>query len=264
MTSELVPLDVAELGGACGVVIVGEGRSCPEALSALASSGAHVLWGHVESGERRETCHAYFVFSDCQLESLEDRLRRMEGVTSVRVEKAGAGGAGSLGIFPIMAGGVRAVILREDIAAGLMEGIVGKLGDSTWFVLLYHIGREYGRAAYKRHVLMSGSTVSAEKLLRLAEAMFRVLGYGILEQEVDVDSGIAIARIKESFECRILGAMGRRGRTSQFFRGTLSGWFSEFFGGDVKCEETACINEGAPYCEFECRMPGGEESRKRI
>lgn len=149
-------------------------------------------------------------------------------------------------MFPPMLFGERVVILRRPGYEALVRGLRDKIGTG-YEAILYHIGVELGRNYFDSHVRLVGRDL--DKLTRICETLFRLVGYGILRyEEVDAAEKGGVARVWDSFECELYRGLGRP--ASHFVRGMIAGWLGKLFQADVKAVEVKCLATGDPYCEF--------------
>ncbi|MEM2246299.1 MAG: hypothetical protein QXD46_06875 [Thermofilum sp.] len=150
--------------------------------------------------------------------------------------------------FPTLFGGGRAIVMRNITYEGLIKSGWERFG-SAYAVLLYSAGFEAGRNAFKAHKELAQLP---EVLERVAEALFQMFGYGILELvRVDDAAREAVARVHHSFECELFRGAGEpRG---SFVRGMLAGWLAERWGvtfEEMVAREEKCVAKGDEYCEY--------------
>ncbi|MCD6369331.1 MAG: hypothetical protein J7L38_06010 [Thermoproteales archaeon] len=151
--------------------------------------------------------------------------------------------------FPLTLMGERIVITRKVIYKDLFKKGWEKIG-SSYGALLYLIGFEIGRDAFRNHYRITGDRKMA---FELNKKLFQLVGYGILEDvEINDHRRRAIVRIHGSFECELFkGSGGNRG---SLLKGIVAGWFAEYWGGvdfnEIIAIETNCIARGDPYCEY--------------
>lgn len=154
--------------------------------------------------------------------------------------------------FPLTLMGQRAVILRQPLYEGFIKGVWKQFG-SAGAILLYLAGFEAGRLAYRDHARL---TEDPSAQLALAQALFQMLGYGVLELvKVDDERREAVARVHDSFECELFRGAGEvRGG---FVRGLIAGWLAGRWGvseeREILAREVKCIAKGDPYCEYHVR-----------
>lgn len=150
--------------------------------------------------------------------------------------------------FPLLLGGKRAVIMRDLFYEGLFKSGWERFGVA-YSVLLYSAGFDAGRSAFRHHRELSQSP---ELIVKIAEALFQMLGYGVLEiLKIDDASREAVARVYSSFECELFKGSGEA--RGSFVRGMLAGWFAERWGvpyEEVVAREYKCIARGDEYCEY--------------
>ncbi len=191
------------------------------------------------------------------LEHVSRELSKVEFVESVRVIPPVVEGVVVDALsFPLTLMGQRVVIYRRAVYEGFIKSGWSRFG-SAYGVLLYLAGFEAGRLAYRDHAQLVRDPLAQ---VRLAEALFQMLGYGILRVvRLDDERREAVARVYESFECELFKGAGEiRG---SFVRGLIAGWLAERWGvkeEDILAREVKCIARGDPYCEYNIRVEGGK------
>lgn len=182
-------------------------------------------------------------------EGLAERLKRIDYVREVKLSPPIAEGVALDTIsFPLTFLGVRAVVLHEPVYRGLIAGGWKQFG-TPYAILLYTLGYEAGRLAYADHT----KVVSKPEVVRFAEAVFQLLGFGRAEfVRLDERAREALIRVYDSFECRLFPGAGEiRGN---LVRGLLAGWLAGYWGvgedEEVFAKEIKCIAKDDPYCEY--------------
>jgi len=181
-------------------------------------------------------------------------LKSNEFVEDVEMNEPLTNGVAMDGVsFPLLVGGERAIIMRNNLYASIIRGMWEKLGTG-YGILLYHMGFEAGRNIYRSHREIARDR---EALIRWLQEMFRLMGYGLLEV-VELDEGRkeAVMRVYNSFECELFRGAGEI--RSNLVRGILAGWVAEHLGRRsldyVRAIELKCIAKGDPYCEYLIRV----------
>jgi len=151
--------------------------------------------------------------------------------------------------FPLVIAGNRAIVLRKPLYEGFIRRLRRELG-SGYEAILYYMGVEMGREAFRDHVKIAGRDFS--KLVRVTEEFFRLVGFGIIKV-ISIELGNrCVVRVFDSFECELFTDLNEC--SSHLIRGILAGWFAEASGVDdisrVKAIEISCIAKGDPYCEI--------------
>ena len=177
-------------------------------------------------------------------------LERAPFVQAVWCEKPIADGiAVDEYFYPLILLGERAIIMRETIYKGFITGGWKSIG-SPYAVLLYFSGFYAGHEAYHTQKKL---VKNDKELLRLAEALFRMLGYGRLKfLYLNDDKKEARVQVYESFECGVFKeAKDVRGG---LVRGLIAGWLAARWNIDnpdqILAKEVKCIAKGDPYCEY--------------
>jgi len=125
-------------------------------------------------------------------------------------------------LFPLTLLGNRAIVLRKVIYESLLTYLDKMLG-SGYKALLYHVGVNVGRDAFKDHEKIVGRDPKA--LTTLLEILFRNTGYGVLKiLELNEEKKRVRVRVYNCFECEIFKKSGEP--SSSFIRGFISGWFT--------------------------------------
>lgn len=149
--------------------------------------------------------------------------------------------------FPPMIMNERAILMRRPLFEAFVKQGYSQFG-SIYSVMLYHIGFQIGSETFREHI----TVVKGDKrqALKLAEAMFKHAGFGVLETDLSVENGLGRIRVHESLECVLF--KGSNKPSSHFIRGIIAGWVTALAGKGEKreVEEVKCIAAGDPYCEF--------------
>ncbi len=149
-------------------------------------------------------------------------------------------------MFPPVLHGERVFILREPGLRVYIKKLREELG-SGYEAILYRIGYSMGREYYDSHLKIVGDNL--EDLKSFSEAMFRIVGLGILEyKRIDIKKKYAEVIIRKNLECSFFKKSDKP--MGHFTRGLLSGWFSKLFNVDISSKEILCISMGDPYCKF--------------
>ncbi len=149
--------------------------------------------------------------------------------------------------FPLMIGEERGIIFLQREYEVFAKRIREELG-SGFSAILYLLGHDIGVNVFQKgHRRLVGW--DAEKLVKVSEALFQHLGFGIMKTiKLDMDRREAIIRIYGCFECELYKRSKKP--SSHLVRGMIAGWFSQFFKSEVSVIESKCIAKGDPYCEF--------------
>ncbi len=225
----------------------------------MAKAGANVIWMHMELLDEG----TYYALITADISSatigpggVAKMLEEEEDVeTAVVSPSLFENAAMPCWWFPVMVGDERAIVVRETVVEKMGENMERMFGSPAWAALLYHSGHEFGRASYKDLMRrLAPNMARSNAIMEMAELLGSRLGFGLIKVVyMDLDVKRFIVRVKRMFECEVARKRGIKGKTSQFFRGVVSGWLSEYAGEDISCEEVMCINVGDPHCEFDCR-----------
>lgn len=148
--------------------------------------------------------------------------------------------------FPLVVGNYRAIIFRKPLYEALIKEWQKAHGDLA-SIFLYHIGLMVGAHAFEDHVRTIGER-DVNKLISLAEALFRNVGFGIMKLYVNTTLKEAKVIVRNSFECELF--KGSDKPRSNFIRGFIAGWCSKLLEKEVNAKEISCIAKGDEYCEF--------------
>ncbi len=186
--------------------------------------------------------------SKSSIDELASTISRMSSVKSVEVVKPGPPGfIVDENHYPLVVVDERALIFRKEMMDVMLLGIRQKWG-ATGQVFLYYLGYEGGVGAAKFYKRVSDLPPSEAVKAALKVAAAHGLGRFELVT-LDLEKPYIVVRAYELFEC--IPVKGKRDEPfSEFYRGLLSGTFSELLGIKLRAEETACIAKGDPYCEF--------------
>jgi len=149
--------------------------------------------------------------------------------------------------FPLTFSGDRAIILRNILFESMLREGWERLGGSFGALLycaFFKAGQELYSRFYSKYKGEGGDPI------RLAEELFRLFGYGILEF-VKLTDKEAVVRVYDSFECNAFKGAGEpRGA---IVRGLLAGWAAAYWGAsrdEITVKEEKCIAKGDPYCQY--------------
>jgi predicted hydrocarbon binding protein len=239
-----------------------EGISWPGELatmtSIIAEKGLNITYWNTSTvrmgGKGVDVFFVDFTESAVKPEDLAEELRELDFVTDVKVIRPILEGVICDYIsFPVMLGPHRAIIISEPSLRGLFIDFRRHLGTGG-DAMLYHLGREVGM---KRalHISLEADEIGArsmEEKFTIGVRIIMALGYWVLEiLELREDPPYLRLRIRNCIECEL--GMGADRPFSQFVRGILDGFASRIFGRGMFAEETRCIAQGDPYCEFEIK-----------
>jgi len=148
--------------------------------------------------------------------SLPDAVRIVEeipGVEEVDVEESRLGNViVPCQVFPLSAGGGRAVVIRGSVVKGMVERLEEMLGEASLSALLYYSGYDYGLSAYEdqKKFLPSGDVSLA---VETAAKVGSVMGFGFFKViSLDPEKKRAIVRLERSFECEAARERGLKGK----------------------------------------------------
>ncbi|RLI28557.1 hypothetical protein DRO58_01950 [Candidatus Bathyarchaeota archaeon] len=153
--------------------------------------------------------------------------------------------------FPPMIMGKRAILMRRTLFEAFVKQGYNQFGP-IYSVMLYHIGFHIGVESFREHITVVNG--NKHQALKLAEAMFKHAGFGILETKLSIEKGLGEIRVYGSLECEVF--KGADKPSSHFIRGIISGWMTTLAGEKREVEEVKCIAAGDPYCEFYAKEVG--------
>ena len=149
--------------------------------------------------------------------------------------------------FPLTFSGERVIFMRRELYEKMLKEGWERLGGSFGALLycaFFKAGQELYSRFYSKYKGEGGDPI------RLAEELFRLFGYGILEF-VKLTDKEAVARVYDSFECNAFKGAGEpRGA---IVRGLLAGWAAAYWGAsrdEITVKEEKCIAKGDPYCQY--------------
>jgi len=203
--------------------------------------------------------NTFVVFNDPKVSMVQLVERLKESRFVVKVEALeGRDGVIVDGIsFPVNWQGRRTIILSQPAAARMFEAIRFNLG-SGGDVILYQQGSSYGKELAESFVTSLGGDY-LRRNFDYALGVLSATGWGVPELigSREAFPNITIA-LQSCLECDGV----RAGRPAcSFVRGFLAGVSSAVAGHTVHCEESRCIANGAPRCEFELRSGKSSISR---
>ncbi|MCD6208986.1 MAG: hypothetical protein J7J67_02220 [Thermoproteales archaeon] len=149
--------------------------------------------------------------------------------------------------FPPTFQGQRVIFFRRTLLEGMLKEGWRRMGNE-FGVLLYYAYFHGALETYRN--FYSKVSQSKKDAVRLAEELFRMFGYGILEMRT-IKTDEATVRVYDSFECSVFKGDNRpRGA---IIRGLIAGWLAGYWNAnydDIYVKETKCIAKGDPYCEY--------------
>lgn len=149
--------------------------------------------------------------------------------------------------YPLKVGNERAIIFRKSSYEALFSGIRKEFG-SAGEAFLYYMGMENGSKLFEDYRQIGGSE-DPKTVAGIASAFAFTMGWGVFKlQEIEFEKKIVKIRIYDNFEC-IAGKGGGK-PYSHFLRGIVAGLFLHCFKTAGIVEETKCIAQGDPFCEF--------------
>lgn len=149
--------------------------------------------------------------------------------------------------FPLKVGNERVIIFRKPSYEALFSGIREEFG-SAGEVFLYYMGLKTGSRLFEDYKKISGSA-NTRTMIELASAQAFNMGWGIFKiQELNLRKKIVKLRIYDNFECTAGKGAGKP--YSHFLRGVSAGLYLNLFKTAGTVEETKCIAQGDPFCEF--------------
>lgn len=113
---------------------------------------------------------------------------------------------------------------------------------------LYGFGEEISKGVYDYIKKFGGGK---EEICRFWLNMINLAGFGEIEIiEVKEKDFQAIINCKNSPIAEQYSKSGRGEMVDEILSGIIGGFFSNWFGKPVACEEISCIAKGGKYCQF--------------
>ncbi len=220
-------------------------------LNALSGDQVNLLAVSISDGSHEGFAEGHIfaeVDPSLRRQDLEEILRKVPVVREVRVE-VDIDGRMIDDSYPLrMSEAQRVLLFSQPAFTGALNEMRDALG-SGGSVLLFEFGEHLGREIATEATRTFGTEFVLANLgysMRLASAM----GWGQAEVlHADVEKGRFAIRIHDSFEC--VRGPNAQGPRSQLVRGLLAGTFAGLTGFPIACTETACVAQGAAYCDFE-------------
>jgi predicted hydrocarbon binding protein len=149
--------------------------------------------------------------------------------------------------FPLKVGNDRVIVFRKPLYEALFSGIREEFG-SAGEVFLYYMGLKGGSTLSEDYKRILGST-NPRTMIELASAQAFNMGWGVFKiQELNLRKKIVRLHIYDNFECTPGKGAGKP--YSHFLRGISAGLYLNLFKTTGTVEETKCIAQGDPFCEF--------------
>ncbi|MHA1860275.1 MAG: hypothetical protein ACTSVF_04160 [Candidatus Asgardarchaeia archaeon] len=147
------------------------------------------------------------------------------------------------------------VALSTKFWSKIKEGIEDIIGEEAMAGLLREVGyrlmKEHNEKGVK--VLILNKKLSRAELMALSSAIYKSLGFGVIEGMKEVESGL-ICVVRNSFEARRAQEFGKMGKAScHFTSGVVWALLEDVF--EKKCKgviEAKCIAKGDRECIFTC------------
>jgi len=180
--------------------------------------------------------------------AIADCISRVDYAEDVEYSPPAAPGVGiDAWGFPPIIGGTRILAVRKPILEEILR-MGWRLMGGGFGIVLYHTFFKAGKGVFE--AIYSKMARDPETQIRLAEAVFRITGYGVAKVEEFTDE-VARVRVYENIECESI--KGLENAESSIVRGIVAGFVAGLWGlgiNDVAARETRCIRRGDPYCEI--------------
>ncbi|MEM4311948.1 MAG: V4R domain-containing protein [Nitrososphaerales archaeon] len=181
---------------------------------------------------------------DEMLESLKEFLKNDPFVMYVEVNETGIEGFGAEMFHQrLILLGQRAMVLTHHAIVGLIRGLYERFGEEA-FALLFMQGIGVGKEAIKRYRELFGKK---ELILRAHEILLSVMGYTKRAKFTMISEEKFTLLLDGLIECETLKGLKMR-KTCHWYRGIITGFFSELMQKEYKAEEVSCINNGDKEC----------------
>ncbi|MCS7142427.1 MAG: hypothetical protein NZ920_01340 [Aigarchaeota archaeon] len=142
----------------------------------------------------------------------------------------------------------RAIIVVDVTLLGILERLYGMLGKEAMAAIFYHVGLSAGKfVAGKHRFLME----DVEDCIKMFAKHIKALGYATSTSMVKTTQGYELT-LESLIECTLVGKLVK-GHTSNYFRGSFSGYLKELTGKEYECKEVKCINAGDKWCVLSAR-----------
>jgi predicted hydrocarbon binding protein len=184
------------------------------------------------------------------LARIEDAIRRVKYVKNVEIHPPDVGVVEVCPNATPKISDERVVIIRRSAFKSLINAVWGNLKVAPQ-MMLYIIGREIGESYYEAH--KKSMKLNPEDMLKIAEKLFTVVGYGIIKPVKRCLNPLEVEYIiYDCLECGINLEAGRRVKSS-LIRGIIEGYYSKLLGREVECKEEECIAMGSDKCRMVLR-----------
>jgi predicted hydrocarbon binding protein len=231
-------------------------KNVPGALASVSKTlsdlNINILSGHHFASPREEEgLWVFFVDltgRESSVEEIASIIRESEVVVDVKFSQELVDGVIlDRFLFPLIVLEERSIILTIESFAEISRRLYKAFGSAA-LVLLYEMGLSAGLG--KIESIEKKYRVDGLTALRIALAERIPKGWGIPNiDELSEENLQAVVTVEELFECLPTRNL-ERNPTSHFFRGYLTGLFSEAFDRQFQTKETECISKGDQYCRF--------------
>ena len=197
--------------------------------------------------QRTAIGHLYMEVSNAEgAAEVERRLRERPYVRQVFV-RAGAGGHLVDSAFPLSLSEHAQGIVLDGRQTSEMLTNLRELMGSGGAVIIYELGKGYGRPRFIR-ILGAQGVQYMDAHPEYAVQILSAMGWGKMAlTHFDREKGTVTIVMEDGFECK-----GQTSSTphSQFIRGVLAGAASAALRREIECEERRCVAMGDAFCEF--------------
>lgn len=213
--------------------------------SALTEMGVKIRFAYLDNTEPNEQGN-YVLFTEvkeeAQIETINKRLRGIEGVTDV---ESGISGNRMIHTvdFPINFLGERALITRSrtfvDILRIIRENVIQPDG------LLLLSGLKGGRCAAK--YVKGIMPVDRNNCMAILRELFLASGWGKLDIDFDRDTCNGTVKVMDSFIADAYGPSDLP--VCGYMSGFIAGYMTEMMGYNFQVREVSCKSMGRAVCE---------------
>ncbi len=146
-------------------------------------------------------------------------------------------------------------IFHKNYFLGSVEALIllrEELKKKGMLDILYKFGENISKEIFNYFKKIGGEK---EESVKFWLNMITMAGIGDIELvEFDTESGEVLVNCSNSPIASYYVKEKKKEKVDELLAGIIGGFFSEYFGKKVKCEEVSCIADGKRICQFRIKQ----------
>lgn len=213
--------------------------------SVLSEMGVKLKFAYLDNTEH-DGQGKYVLFTEvkekAQIDIINDKLRKIEGVTEV---ESGISGNRMIHTvdFPLNFLGERAVIARSKTFLDILRIIRENVIQPDGLLLMSGLKGGIGAAKYVKGIIK----IDENNCLAILRELFLASGWGKLEMDFDRDNYSGKVIVRESFIADAYGPSDLP--VCGYMSGFIAGYMTEMMGYTFQVREVSCKSMGYAVCE---------------